>query len=186
MVKTLTIAAVTLVVGLVLGFFLGRFTLEQQYKSPFVTLTPEAEQRSAQGDADPTPKAGTRVMRPLPLGRARLATRELTSADPLVVTVGSVGRGDEGAELHLVVENRAPCTVRELSGVAYAYDAWGAPVKANVGGEHYVAFAASGQKLAPGESTAVVQKARHPDTASLLVAHVDRMVCDGGKTWARP
>jgi hypothetical protein len=110
----------------------------------------------------------------------------VTQRDPLVAVVGSVGSGDEGSELHLALENRGTCRITAFEGVAYAYDAWGKPAKANKGGEHYVAFSAKGQDIPPGETTNFAQKLAHPETASLAVAHVDKIACADGPTWKRP
>jgi hypothetical protein len=109
----------------------------------------------------------------------------LVAKDPLVMTVGAVGRGEEGAGLHLVLENRGKCRVKEFEGTAYAFDAWGKPAKANAGGEHYIAFAAKDQDVAPGETTQYEQKMKYPETASLAVALVDKVTCSDGTSWKR-
>jgi hypothetical protein len=185
MVKTALIAAIALVLGVILGFFAGRSMLERQWSSPFVTVSASDAKSSSSEGADPTPKEGSSVMIPLPLGRARLVAKAATAKDPLVMTVGAVGRGDEGAELHLVLDNRGKCNITGFEGTAYAYDAWGKPAKANKGGEDYVAFSAKDQHIAPGESTLFVEKLKYPDTASLAVAMVDKVSCADGTTWKR-
>jgi len=185
MVKTIIIAAVTLVLGLLIGFIVGRVTLEKQWANPFLVVSAADVKKSSVEGADPTPKEGTTILKPLPLGRMRHVTKGLVAKDPLVMTVGAVGRGDDGAALHLVLENRGKCRVKEFEGTAYAYDAWGKPAKANASGEHYVAFAAKDQDIPPGETTQYEQKMKYPDTASLAVAMVDKVTCSDGTSWKR-
>lgn len=185
MVKIIVPAAVALVIGLAIGFVLGRFTLEKQWSNPFITVSAADAKRSSPEGADPTPKEGARVAKALPLGRMRTVVKGEVAKDPLVMTVGAVGRGDEGASLHLVLENRGKCRITEFEGVAYAYDAWGRPAKANKAGEHYVAFSATKQDVAPGEATLLEQHLKYPDTASLAVAMVDKVSCDDGTSWKR-
>jgi hypothetical protein len=185
MIKIVVPVAVALVIGLALGFVLGRVTLEKQWANPFITISAKDVQQSSPEGADPTPKEGTKIMKPLPLGRARLVAKNETTKDPLVLTVGAVGRGDEGASLHLVLENRGKCNVTSFEGTAYAYDAWGKPAKANKSGEHYVAFSAKGQDVAPGATANVDQKLKYPETASLAIAMVDKVACADGTSWKR-
>ncbi len=186
MVKTIIIAAVTLVLGLIIGFIVGRITLEKQWSNPFIVVSASDAKSSSQEGADPTPKEGTKILKPMPLGRARLVAKRETEKDPLVMKVGSVGRGDEGAGLHLVLENKGKCRIKEFEGTAYAYDAWGKPAKANRAGEHYVAFVAKDQDIPPGETTQLETKLKYPETASLAVAMVDKVACTDGTTWKRP
>lgn len=185
MVKTVVIAAAALVIGLLLGFFAGRFTLERQWSSPFVTVSAGDVKRSSQEGADPTPREGSSVMRPMPLGRARLVAKNATAKAPLVMTVGAIGRGDEGAALHLVLENSGQCKIKAFEGTAYAFDAWGKPARANKGGESCVAFSAKDQAVQPGETTQYEQRLKYPETASLAVAIVDEVSCADGTTWKR-
>lgn len=180
--------AAALVIGLAVWIVLDRVMLERHTANPFVMVSAADVKRSSPEGADPTPAEGTRIVRPLPLGRMRKVVGEevgKVGQTPLVMTVGSVGRGDEGAGLHLVLENRGRCKITEFEGVAYAYDAWGKPAKANKGGEHYVAFRATKQAIAPGESALFEQLLKYPDTASLAVAMVDKVACDDGTSWKR-
>lgn len=179
------IAIATLLIGLVVGWVAGRAVLERQWGNPFAALTSDEAARVAVADADPTPQAGTRVLRPVPLLRARAALDAVTAEDRLKLAVGSVGRGDEGAELHLVLENRGPCVATAFAGVAYGYDAFGRASKMNKSGEHFVAFSEDKAKIDPGGKSLVSRKLRWPATASLAVAHVDRVTCADGTTWSR-
>lgn len=185
MTKTIIAAAVALLVGLAIGFFVGRWMLERSWRQPQMLLSPAESTRLAKDDADPVPPAGTKVLRKMPLERARLAAKDITKNDPLVLAVGSVGNGDEGAELHLELENKGKCTVTSFSGVAYGFDAWGAPQKVNVHGEHFVAFGGDKIEIEPGKHYLHAQKLRYPDTASLVVAQVDQFSCKDGPGWKR-
>src|SRR5436190_16231512 len=111
--------AVALVVGLVIGFFVGRALLERSWRQPQMMLTPGEHDRLAANDADPVPPSGAKVLRSMPLQRTRTAVTEFVASDPLRVTVGAVGNGDDGAELHIDVINTGKCTVTDLAGVAY-------------------------------------------------------------------
>ena len=122
MVKWILIAVLTLVVGLAAGFFIGRYTLERQWRQPVMMVTPEMEKRAQAGDADPTPKAGSRILIPMPLERTRLVARDIVKKDPLVAIVSTVGNGEDGSELHLRVENRGTCKVVGYEGIAYGFD----------------------------------------------------------------
>lgn len=186
MVKTIFIAVACLILGLLIGFFAGRKLLENQWSKPFVTVTPQDVDRSKSDDADPTPAAGSHILRPIPLRKAREAMAEFTKTDPITVRVTSFGNGEGGAELHVVVDNHASCTVVALRGVAYGYDAYGRAQKANKGGENYVAFELKGATIKPAGSEIVNQTLRFPDTASLGVAQIDYYLCDNGSTWSRP
>jgi hypothetical protein len=181
----IAIAAGTLVLGIVIGWVLGRTMLERQWSQPTTQLSPGDEQRAASKDADPTPKAGTKVLKPMPLQRARLAAKDLTKNDPVVMQVGAVGNGEDGCELHVDLVNNGKCVVTSLDGVAYGFDAFGAPAKVNKGGENYVAFAEDKLTFEPGKHHLVAQKLRYPETASLAVAHVDHVKCADGTSWSR-
>ncbi|MEI8256491.1 MAG: hypothetical protein WCJ30_12525 [Deltaproteobacteria bacterium] len=183
--RSTLIAVAMLVVGLLAGWFGGRCALERRWSEPLAAITPDAARRSAEGNADPTPAAGTRVMQPMPLQRSRAAMRELVANDPVVMSVGAVGRDDSAIELHLTLRNRGRCTVTEVEGVAYGFDAWGQPSKLNRAGEHYVAFRSTGLDVAPGASTRQGYPLRHPETASLALAQVERVTCADGTRWAR-
>lgn len=180
------IAFVLLVLGLIVGWFAGRWSLENQWSQPLATITPDEARRSAEGHADPTPAAGTRVLRAMPIGRSRLALRTVVANDPVFSPVGSVGRGSEGEmELNVTLRNRGRCTVTALEGVAYGFNAWGQSSKLNRAGEHYVAFRSEGLTVAPGAATQASFPLHHPDTASIVLAQVDRVTCADGTNWAR-
>lgn len=184
--KTIFIAAATLVLGLIAGFFLGRFTLERSWSQPYILLS--AADLSNGPEANPTPKPGTRVLKPMPLARSRQAMAELTRTDPLIMTVGAVGNGDNGAELHLVLEHRdgkLSCPIASYSGIAYGFDAWGKPARLNQKGEHFVAFAADKLALQVGEKQVHSSALKHVENASLAVAQVDEVVCANGERWQR-
>lgn len=186
MSKTAILAVlVALFLGLAVGFFVGRWMLERSWRQPQMLLSPDEQKRLAADGADPVPPAGTKVLRSMPLERARMAAREITENDPLVMAVGAVGNGDEGAELHLELENKGKCTVTAYSGVAYSFDAWGNPVKLNKSGENFVAFTADKTEIEPGKHHLHSQKLRYPETASLVVAQVDSVSCKDGAPWKR-
>jgi hypothetical protein len=174
-----------LAIGTTIGVFVGRWTIERQWSQPPLVLSPANVTRSSAGDADPTPKAGTTVLRAMPIGRARAALEPMTAKDPVVATVVSIGSGDEGMELHVVVENRGTCKVTSLSGVAYGFDAKGRSSAINKNGDHYAAFAGTKLSLAPRAHTMVAQKLRYADEATLGVAHIDEMTCSDGTSWKR-
>jgi len=177
------IAAAALVVGLIVGFFLGRVLLEHQWSQPMSAIDPKAASKAA-NDADPTPVAGTKVLGTLPIQRARMVLKDFTAKDIAVVPVAAFGADDTGFELHVVVENKGTCRITEVSGVAYGYDAWGHSAAANRGGEHYVAFS---QKLeiAPGAKARLGQKMKYSQLATLALAHVDAYACADGTRWKR-
>ncbi len=181
---TLLAVVIALFLGLVVGFFVGRWMLERQWRQPMMQLSPDERQRLAQGDADPVPPAG-KVLRPMPLERARVAAKEITTDDPLVMRVGAVGNGKDGAELHVDLENKGKCTVTAYSGVAYGFNAWGNPAQLNKAGEQFVAFSGEKVEIAPGKHLLHASTLRYTDTASLVVAHVDSFACKDGAPWKR-
>jgi hypothetical protein len=185
MIKTIGIAVAVLLVGLALGFFVGRWTLERQWSQPYVMISPGDHQKSAGGDANPTPAVGAQVIKAMPIQRTRKVVRELTAKDPAIVTVGAIGSDDTVVDLHAVVENRGKCKITALEGTGYAFDAWGKPAKANKNGESYFAFSAKDQSIEPGSHATVSQSMKHIGTASLVVATVDRTTCADGTTWKR-
>lgn len=182
MLKTILVAAIALVLGLILGFVIGRFTLERQWSQPYTQVEPGTEQKAA--GHNPSPKAGTKVLKPMPIGRARAALKPMTEKDPVVSSVAAVGSGDEGAELHVVVENRGKCTVTALSGVAYGFDAFGKPAPLLKGGENFVAFDMK-TSLEPGKKATVAEPLKDVEDATLVVAQIDRTTCSDGTKWAR-
>lgn len=186
MSRTILIAAATLVLGLVAGFFLGRFTLERSWSQPYVLLS-QSDISEGKG-ANPAPKPGARVLKPMPLARSRQVMNELTKTDPLVMTVGAVGNGDHGAELHLTLEHRdgkLRCQIASYSGIAYGFDAWGKPAKLNQKGEHFVAFSGEKLELQVGEKHLHSAELKDIDNASLAVAQVDEVICANGERWQR-
>lgn len=189
MTKVILAAAIALVVGLIVGFFAGRALLERQWRQPQMQLEQDRANKLAEDDADPVPAGGTKILRTMPLERTRLAAKEITKSDPLVMNVGAIGNGDEGAELHLELQNNAKCVITKFSGVAYGFDAWGVPAKLNKHGENFVAFAPGKDDdvaIEPGKTYLHAQKLRYPETASLAVAHVDSYSCKDGTSWKRP
>ena len=182
MLKTILFAAIALVLGLILGFVLGRFTLERQWSQPYTQVAPGTEQRAA--GHNPSPKAGTKVLKPLPIGKARAALKAMTEKDLVVSNVAAVGANEDGVELHVVVENNAKCTLTALTGVAYGFDAYGKPAPLLKGGENFVAFELKAP-LEPGKKTTVAKALKDVDEATLAVAHVDRTTCSDGTSWTR-
>lgn len=182
---TIIVGIVALAIGGSLGFYLGRWTLENKWRDAVVTVSPEDEARANQKGADPTPKAGTKVLKQMPIGRIRVALSELTNKDPVKVTVGTFGRNDTSTELHLNVHNDAKCEVTSIEGVAYGFDAWGRPTSVNQGGEHYVAFSVDKLKVEPGGKGYAAQEVHHADLANMAVAHVDGYTCSDGTSWKR-
>ncbi len=179
--RSLAFVLVGLLVGLTVGFFLGRWWLEREWSQPMQLL--HSDSRPPRGD--PSPTLGTRGLPPMPLARSRRALASYTARDPLVLRVGAVGRDGPDTELHITFENRGRCTVRSFGGVAYGFDAFGRPSQMNVGGEHFVAFASQSASVSPGAQEAFAYPLHWAEQASLVVAHVDRVECDDGTRWAR-
>lgn len=170
----------------VAGWFAGRRALEREWSNPVSVVTAEDVKRaSAVKDADPPPAAGTRILKALPLRKMRELAKSFTEKDPVVMAVGSWGRGD-GYELHLSLKNRGDCKTKRIAGVAYGYDAWGRPVSVSKSGDHYFAFDVSKEaEIEPNDTNQISAKATEITTASLAVAHVDLVECEGGKVWKR-
>lgn len=148
MLKTILIAAIALVLGLILGFLVGRLMLERQWSQPYTQVAPGTEQKAAGHNR--SPKAGTKVLKPMPIGRSRVALKAMTEKDPVVSNVAAVGAGEDGVELHVVVANNGKCTVTAATGVAYGFDAFGKPAPLLKGGENFVAFELK-EPLEPGK-----------------------------------
>ena len=181
--KIVMAAGVGLIVGLGVGYFVGRALLERAWAQPIVTLTSADEQRAADG-ADPTPKAGTKILRAMPIQRARQAMKAFTANDPVVAQLAAAGSGEKGTELHVVVENRSGCAVTEMSGVAYGFDAYGHPATINKS-EVYVAFS-SDAGVEPGKTATIRQPLHYAKLATNAIAQVDHATCSNGTTWRRP
>lgn len=184
---TLLIPALVLAALLVfaLGWFTGRWFLERQWGNPLVTLTADDVKLASVEGADPTPAAGTHIVRPLPLRRMREVMKSFTEKDPVVMKVGAVGRSDDKYELHLWLENRGDCKAMRVAGVAYGYHARGRAAAINKGGEAYVAFDVKDVKLDPKASGQVAMPLKDATVASLALAQVDLVECEGGKSWRR-
>jgi hypothetical protein len=183
MLRTILVAAIMLVVGLILGFVIGRFTLERQWSQPYTQVSPDTEKKTA--GHNPSPKAGTKVLKSMPIGRSRAALQGFTDKDPLVSPAAALGAGDEGVELHVVVENRGKCPVTSFAGVAYGFDAYGKPAPLLKGGENFVAFESAKGTLEPGKKVTVAEPLKDIDDGTLVVAHIDRATCADGTAWAR-
>jgi len=184
-VKIALAAAGALIVGLLIGFFVGRAMLESKWSQPYAAVSPGDATRYASEDADPTAPAGTKVLGRLPLGKARIAVAELTKSDPAAVAYGtSFGQGNEGVELHVTVENKGTCTINGGTGVAYGYDAHGKSAAANKHKEHYVAFKIE-KPIEPGKKDLVSAKMRYADESTIALAQVDTTTCTDGTSWKR-
>lgn len=171
--------------GLAIGVFVGRFVFERQWGQAPLVLSASDESRSSSQEADPTPKAGTKVLRAAPIGRTRLALTTMTANDPVVATVVSIGAGEDGTELHVTIENHGTCKVTSASGVAYGFDARGRSSALNKHGEHYVAFEGTKLALEPGAHTMVPLKLRYAEDSTLGAAHIDATTCADGTSWKR-
>ncbi|WP_394841936.1 hypothetical protein LZC95_33280 [Pendulispora brunnea] len=183
--RSVLIGFVCMGLGGAIGYFLGRASLAREWERAYAGVTAAQYDRSARDQADPTPAVGENVLGPMPLTRTRLSVRGLSEADPVVVTVGSIGSDDdEGRTLHLTMENRGACTVSSVAGVAYGFDAWGRPAEMNRAGEHYVSFEGN-PTIAPGAKAVVKVPLRYARSASLATAHVDRVTCAEGGDWKR-
>jgi hypothetical protein len=186
--KTVVVGIICLAVGLLVGWYSGRFMLERYWTQPLVLkrLAAADVERSTGEGADPTPPVGTLVLRPAPLARTRMVVGELTRQDPLLVTLGDIGTGSSESRLNLDLVNHGKCAVSSFSGVAYGFDAYGRPSRLNKGGEHFVAFSEQGiADFGPAQSHLLSVKLRNREAASLVVAHVDRVTCTDGTHWTR-
>jgi hypothetical protein len=186
--NVILVGALCLVVGGLLGFFMGRMLLERQWSQPAVLQRMSAaDPKSKSGkDAALVPKPGTLLLGRAPISRARLVLTDVTKVDPVVLAVGDVGNGDESLVLNLDLKNRSKCTVTAVSGTAYGYDAYGRPSPMNAGGEHYVAFNEDKiEDLGPDQVHSLSVNLHYAETASLAVAHVDSVICSDGTTWQR-
>jgi hypothetical protein len=187
------IAVPTLIVGLVVGFLFGRFTLEREWAKPVSVFSPDDAKRYAVEGADPVPAGGSKLMKSMPIQKSRAAIKELTKDDPVKVEIGSVGRGDgEGQELHLTLASSWDCEVTSYEGIAYGFDAWGRSSKMNKSGEHFVGFTSKAgdkpdapAKIAPKENVQYALGIKYADTASIALGQVDKVTCASGRTWAR-
>ena len=179
--KTVLFAAIALVVGLILGFLVGRLSLERQWSQPYTQASPPRTKGEA---LNPSPPVGTKVLKAMPITKSRAALHALTEKDPVVSNVAAVGANEFGVELHVVVENRSTCTVTSLAGVAYGFNAFGKASRLNAGGETYVAFE-SKAPLEAGKKLTVALPLKGIEDATLAIAQVDQTTCADGTTWKR-
>ena len=168
----------------ILAVAAGGWSLWRAKRDPIITISVDDQRRSAADGADPTPAAGTRVLRPLDLDRTRQVVKAWTTDDPVVQLVGSVGF-DGVASLHLIFQNRGTCKVTSVAGVAYGFDAWRKPGQLNKHGEHYLAFRADKLDIEPGKKGRLEAPLHFTETASLVVAHFDEVICADGARWNR-
>jgi hypothetical protein len=182
---TLIAVFVAAILAFVVGWFAGRWALDREWSNAVVTISEGDVKRSQVEGADPTPAAGTRVMRALPLRKAREFIKGYTEKDPVIAKVGSFARDDDDKDLHLVVHNRGTCKANHFSGVAYGYDAWGHPSPVSKNGDYYIAFDIKDSTIDPGASGQLSMKVKDPGIASLAVAHLDAVGCENGPGWKR-
>jgi len=182
--KLVIVAVVALVIGLLVGFFAGRGMLERKWSQPYATIAPDEASRYADGDADPAPKSGARIVRPMPIGRACVALAALTAKDTVVATGASVGADEKAMDLHVTVENRGTCKLTAASGIAYGFGPHGAPAATNKHVENLVAFKLEAP-LEPGKHVTVAKKLRYADAATLAIAQIDATECADGTSWKR-
>lgn len=183
--KVALIALCTAALAGAAGWYSGRMALEKEWSAGAQPLTQIQVEHLSKDDADPVPKAGTLVLAEKPYIRSVREMAEATRTDTVKVRIAAIGNGDDGAELHVDVENHAKCTLTEVGGVIHGFDATGAAAQLNVHGEHFVAFSVNEQNIEPGAHAMLAQKLRYPETASLAVARVDSYVCADGTSWVR-
>jgi hypothetical protein len=184
------VGALCLVVGGLVGFFVGRMLLEKQWSQPAVLQRMSAAHPKSKAgkDANLVPKQGTLLLGPAPIARARMVLADVTKADPVVMAMGDVGNGDEGLVLNLDLKNRSKCQVTAVSGTAYGYDAYGRPSTMNAGGEYYVAFDEEKiEDLGPDQVHSLSVNLHYAEAGfpSMAVAHVDSVICSDGTKWNR-
>ncbi|APR82505.1 Hypothetical protein A7982_07854 [Minicystis rosea] len=182
---SIILLCVAVVLAFMIGWFAGRWALERSWKNPVVTVTADDVKRASVEGADPSPAAGTAIFRPLPLRKMREIMKSFTAQDPVVMKVGSWSRDDDDKDLHLVLENRGDCKTTRVAGVAYGYHARGNAEVVSKSGDYYIAFDSKEVKLDPKASDQMTMKVKDPGHASLAMAHVDLVECEGGKIWKR-
>lgn len=183
--RALVFAVVGLAIGAVVGYYVGRWALNREWSRVSEIVSDKQHKLSSVEGAEPTPAIGVRVLRPLPLRKARAALETITASDPLVLTVGSVGRSGDDIDLHVTLKNRGSCKITGYEGVAYGYDAWGRPSKLNKAGEHYVALHGKDREIEPGKSSQEEMALHNVDNASLALVHIDKVTCADGPGWSR-
>jgi hypothetical protein len=182
------VGALCLLAGSLVGFFVGRLLLEREWSQPAVLQRMSAASPASKSgkDAALIPKQGTLLLGRAPISRVRQVLADVTKVDPVVLSVGDVGNGDEGLVLNLDLKNRGKCQVTAVSGTAYGFDAYGHPARMNAGGEHYVAFEEDKiADLGPDQVHSLSVSLHYADIASLAAAHVDSVTCSDGTKWAR-
>ena len=184
-VRTALLIVLTLAVGGILGYVVGRRRLEQEWQNPLTKVDRQAVD-AITAAADSAPALGSTVLKPLPLRRARQVLTKFVANDPLSVSLVSFGNGNQGSELHLVIDSRARCNVVALRGVAYGYSATGVAQSVNGSSAHFVQFEAKGITLAAGGYELVTQPLHSTSISSIGVAHVDYYRCEDGGSWTRP
>ncbi len=184
--RVLIAALIGLALGVGIGFWIGRAALEAKWSEPMTALSAEEVNRLTSVVSNPVPKVGTKILREMPLGRARVALKEVTAKDPLVVLVGTVGNGATEADtnLHLRVENRGACDVKHFSGVAYGFRSNGHTGALNEHHENFVAFVFD-QAVTRNGVEQVEVHLKHTTTAAIVLAQIDEYECKDGKKWAR-
>jgi hypothetical protein len=185
--RILILVLIALLIGIAIGYLAGRRRMEQEWQDPLGKFDAASANALASAlDADPGPPAGATILKPLPLRRARLELAKFIAKDVLVARVVSFGNGSQGAELHVVVDSGAKCTIVALRGVAYGFTATGVAWPVNRTNLNFVQFEAKGITLEPGGHETINQSLHNTGTASLGVAHLDYYQCDDGSTWSRP
>ena len=159
------LAGVLVVVAFAIGWVGGRLHLGSQWREPRIQV------------------GGVTVVRPMPLAK----TRTIVSGSPLAVQVAAVGRDESTVSLHVVFENRTSCKVVGYSGLAYGFDAFGEPAPITATGALFTRLEATALSIEPGAKF-LHESPLDPrvDRASIVVAELDQITCDGGKVvWTR-
>jgi hypothetical protein len=170
------------------GYFIGRATLERQWRLPPQALTDSEIGKLKAAGVEVLPSPGTKIVPAMPLERARIAMKAFTEKDPIRTVIGSVGRsGDEGGEATVVLKSDVGCEITSLEGVAYGFDSWGRSATLTANGDHFMAFTTSkDDKIPPkAEKKGLSFPVKHPGATAILLAQVDRYACADGTKWAR-
>ena len=128
--KTLALAGAMLALGLAVGFFFGRASLEAEWSKTTRLLSPAEVRRGGEN----SPAVGTRVLVTAPLRRARIALEVFAKDDPVVVTVGSFSRGEDPADIGDAIRQGLaadrPAIIEVMTGLDYhAPNPWSPPKK---------------------------------------------------------
>lgn len=178
--------ALAVVSVFVAGYFIGRARLSSAWSDrPSIVSDSDVAKMRVEG-ADMPPRAGSKVLNPMPLERSRAVLGEYVAKDPVRVTVGSLGRGDDGAEISFVVSSSMDCEITELEGVLYGFEASGKSTAVNKRNEHFAGFRST-EKIAPrAKKQKISFEHKNAGVASIVLAHVDHAVCANGTSWHRP